>query len=339
MSIGDFIDAMPKAELHVHLEGTIEPAMLLRLAEVNEVELGFETQDDVWAAQDYPDPVLPHFLDYHLKCVQVLQQPEDFYDVTYAFIETCKGNNVRHVEIMFGPMAHTSRGIGFTPMFEAMERARADAEREFDVSVLWIMCIDREHSAEEALSMLADAAPHRDRITGLGLASYEHGNPPDKFLDAYRAAKQEGYRLTAHCDCDQEHSVAHIWQCLDELGVERVDHGLHVLDDATLKDAVIDRGIALTMCPTWRPSDTEPRRLRAVKEMLDLGILVSLNTDDPSEFASRHMSHMMTGVQRAGGYSDTDMIGFMRNAFEAAWIDEDQRSRYLVELEEFAATG
>ncbi len=337
MSPDRFVAEMPKAELHVHLEGCLEPSMLLRLAEENDVDIGMTTEAEVWVAQDYPDPALPHFLDYHYKCLRVMQKPRDFYDLTYAFIETCHRNNVRHVEIMFGPMAHLERGISFADQFEAMERARTAAEADFGVSVLWIMCIDREHSQAEAMEMLELAEPYRNAITGLGLASYEQDNPPLKFLDAYRLARSRGYRLTAHCDCDQDNSVEHIRQCLDELGVERIDHGLHVLDDETLIDRVLRDRIALTMCPTWRPSDPEPRRLEPVKRMLDLGINVSLNTDDPSEFASRHMTHMLTEVLSASEMTESDMVAFMRNAFNAAWISDDQRSGYLAELDAFAA--
>ena len=130
-----------------------------------------------------------------------LAKPQDFYDLTYAFIKTCQDNNVRHVEIMFGPMAHLQRGVSFADQFEAMERARLDGQRDFGVSVLWIMCIDREYSSEEAMELLESAEPYRDSITGLGLASYEKDNPPNKFLAAYTLAKERGYRLTAHCDC------------------------------------------------------------------------------------------------------------------------------------------
>lgn len=331
-----FIDGLPKAELHVHLEGALEPPMLLRLARENDVDIGMATEDEIWAAQDYPDPALPHFLDYHYKCLRVMQRPQDFYDLTYAFIETCRDNNVRHVEIMFGPMAHMARGIDFATQFEPMEQARQDAMAKFGVSVLWIMCIDREHDAEFALELLAAAEPYRDQIAGLGLASYEKDNPPIKFIEAYRRAAEQGYRLTAHCDCDQDNSVMHIRQCLDDLGVERIDHGVHVLDDESLIAQVVRDGVALTMCPTWRPRDPEPRRLGKIREMLDLGINVSINTDDPSEFASRHMSHMAAAVQDHGDFSDADIVALMRNAFAAAWIDDDQRDGYLAELDAYA---
>jgi adenosine deaminase len=339
MTNNRFVAEMPKAELHVHLEGTLEPSMLLRLAEENSVDLGFASEADVWAAQDYPDPALPHFLDYHYKCVKVLQQPSNFYDLTHAFIETCAENNVRHVEIMFGSMAHTARGIAFAPMFEAMESARRDATAATGVSAVWIMCIDRERSQQEAFDMLEAAEPYRADITGLGLASYEAGNPPIKFAEAYRLAAERGYRLTAHCDCDQQDSVEHIRQCIDVLGVERIDHGVHALDDEDVLQSVIDRRLALTMCPTWRPSDPEPRRLAQIRRMLDLGVNVSINTDDPSEFASRHMTHMSANVQEVGGYSDAQMIQLARNAFGAAWIDEVKRERFLAELERYAAAN
>ena len=170
------------------------------------------------------------------------------------------------------------------------------------------------------------------------MASYEKDNPPNKFLTAYQLAKERGYRLTAHCDCDQDNSTEHIRQCLDELGVERIDHGLHVLDDPALIEQVLRDRVALTMCPTWRPRDPEPRRMGPVKRMLDLGINVSLNTDDPSEFASRHMTHMMAEVLTRSEMGNDDMVAFMRNAFEAAWISNEQRAEYLSELEAYASS-
>lgn len=336
--IAEFVANMPKAELHVHIEGCLEPDMLLRLAAENNVDIGMSTEAEVWAAQDYPDPALPHFLDYHYKCLRVMTKRQDFYDLTYAFIEKCRDNNVRHVEIMFGPMFNLDRGISFADQFEPMEQARQDAMAEFGVSALWIMCIDRDHTQDEALAMLEMAEPYRESIAGLGMASYEKDNPPNKFLDAYRLAAERGYRLTAHCDCDQENSPEHIRQCLEELGCERIDHGLHVLDDQSLIDRVVRDRIALTMCPTWRPRDPEPRRLAPVQRMLDLGIKVSLNTDDPSEFASRHMTPMLTEVMAVSGMSEATMVAFMRNAFETAWISDEQKAGYLTELERYAGS-
>lgn len=337
--IAPFIATMPKVELHVHIEGCVEPDLLLELADRNGVDLGYRDVDEVLAAQDYPDPALPHFLEYHYRCVRVLRRPEDFHEVVRRFLATCARDRVRHVEIMFGPMAHTDRGIRFDPMFEAMAAAGRDAERELDLTVEWIMCIDREHTLAEAMDMLAAAEAHRESIIGLGLASYEEGNPPVKFLDAYRAAAAQGYRLTAHCDCDQRDSTEHIRQCLHELGVERIDHGLHVLDDPALLAEVRDRRIALTMCPTWRPRDPEPRRLAGIRTMLDEGLLVSLNTDDPSEFASHHLAHMLHHVQARGGFTDGEMLAFMRNAVDSAWVDDARRAELHTELTAHAAAG
>ena len=332
-----FIDGMPKAELHVHLEGTLEPAMLLRLADANGVDLPFADETEIVAAQDYPDPALEHFLEYHYRCLSVLGIGRDFYELTYEFLRVCGDNNVVHVEISFDPQAHLSRGLRFGEFFEAIESARYDGSRDHDVSALLIMCIQRDRSAAEAFSMLDEAAPYRDSIAGLGIDSFEKDNPPIKFVDTYRRARDEGYRLTAHCDCDQENSVQHIWQCVDGLGVERIDHGVHVLDDPDLVEAVVARRIPFTMCPTWRPSDPEPRRLEPIKRMLDLDIPVSVNSDDPAEFASRYLSHMLTNVQDQGGFSNSEMVQLMRNAFEAAWVPTEQRDQFLARLDDHAS--
>lgn len=221
------------------------------------------------------------------------------------------------------------RGVGFDELMDALKTAC----RASEVSTGLIMCMNRERSLESAMEMLDLAETHRGDIIGVGLDSYEEGNTPIKFQDFYHRARKEGYRLTAHCDCDQKNAVEHANQCVHKLGLERIDHGLHVLDDPALIEVVRDRKITLTMCPTWRPSDPEPRRLAALRKMLDLGLRVCLNTDEPEEFASRYLTNTMQQVQKHGAFSAEEMTQFMRNAFDGAWISDDQRRRHLRELE------
>ncbi len=334
MNMSDFLRKMPKAELHLHIEGTISPVQVLEMAERNAVDIPYSTEAELLAAQDYGEPALKNFLDYHYMCSSVLRTGRDVFEITERYLNRCAAENIRHTELSFDPQAFIERGGEFDELLEALNSAREKSAARDGVSSHLVMCMNRDRSQESALEMLDLAEAHRDTITGVGLDSYEEGNPPIKFIEFYRRAKSEGYRLTAHCDCDQKDSTLHIRQCLDDLGVDRIDHGLHCLDDPSLHRDIKERQVPLTMCPTWRPSDPEPRRLQALRQMLDLGLMVSINTDDPEEFASRYLTHTITEVQRQGGFSADDMVQFMRNAFEGSWLERDQRDRLLQELEE-----
>ncbi len=333
MTMSEFIRTMPKAELHLHIEGTVVPAKVLELAERNGVEIPYSTVQQLIDAQDYGEPALDNFLDYHYMCTGVLRTGRDVFEITEGYLDRCARENIRHTELSFDPQAHIERGIEFDELIDALNRARRAAADRDGTSTHLVMCMNRDRSQADAMHMLDLAEKHRNDIVGVGLDSYEEGNPPIKFLDFYNRARAEGYRLTAHCDCDQKDSVEHIRQCIHDLGVERIDHGVHCLDDPSLHKEIGLRGIALTMCPTWRPSDPEPRRLAAIRQMLDLGLQVSLNTDDPEEFASRYLTNMLTEVQRTGAFSAEEMTGFMRNAFLGSWIGETQRAAYLEELD------
>jgi len=328
-----FLQAMPKAELHVHLEGTIPAGMVLSLAKRNAIDIPYDSEAALVAAQDYPEPALVNFLNYHYLCSDVLRTGQDIYDVTQSYLTQCHRENIRHAEISFDPQPHLARGISFDELIQAMDRARRDATDQYGISSQLIMCMNRERSQEDALKMLSLASNYGDSIVGVGLDSYEKDNPPIKFLDFYQKANAQGYRLTAHCDCDQENATLHIHQCLHELHVERIDHGLHCLDDPVLRDEVKARGTTLTMCPTWRPSDPAPRRVAAIREMLSLGLPVTVNSDDPEEFASRYLTNILIAVQQEGQFSASDMTQFMRNAFQGSWIPESQRESYRNELD------
>lgn len=331
----DFISAMPKAELHVHIEGCVEPMMLLQFAERNGVDIPYRDEAEVWAAQDYGEPALDNFLKYHENCLRVLQTGQDFYELAYAFFKKCAEENIVYLEIMFECQAHTSRGLVFSEYFTGLNQARRDGKRDFGVESNWIMSFQRDHSAESSMEILDMAKPFKDEIIAVGLDNYEVHNFPLKFEDVFRRAREEGYHLTSHCDCNQPNSVEHIRQCLELLQVERIDHGLHVIDDPELTATVRERQIPLTMCPTWRPSDPAPRRVESIRKMLESGLLVSVNSDDPAEFASRYLNNILIEVQKHGGYSLDEVVQLMRNAFKTAWISEDAREYYLEKLRKY----
>lgn len=330
----DFIAGMPKAELHLHIEGTIGPEQMLDFAARNGITLPYRSVDDVVAAQNYGN--LEEFLDFYYAGLCVVVTERDFHDLTWTFMQRCQAENIVYVEISFDPQPHLARGISFGTFFNGIQNAREKGARELGVASNLILCINRDRSAEDAMALFDLARPFRDHIVGIGLDSAEKDNPPSKFTDVYRRARDEGYRLTAHCDVDQDNSVQHIWQCLTELGVERIDHGVNALEDPALVEQMKRRGICLTVCPTWRPSDPAPRRTDRLRRMFDLGLRVTANTDDPGLFASGYLTNLLTGIQAASEYSKADMVQFMRNAFDGAWITDNERRAFLNRLQDYA---
>lgn len=335
--IPDFIKAMPKAELHLHIEGTLEPEMLLSLARSNSIQLPFKTVADVKEVQDYgPMPgALDNFLTYLNVCKQVLCTRQDFFELTYSFLCRCKEENIIYVEMQFDPQSHIHRGVKFEDLLGGILDARNQGQKDFGVSSNIIMCFHREMDASDAMNILATALPYGREITGVGLDNFEPPNFPSKFKSVFDKARAEGYRLTTHCDCDQPYSLKHIRDSIELLKVERIDHGINVLEEPSLLEEVKKRNIALTICPTWFISHSKPRRLTRLRQLFDAGILVTVNTDDPALFASGYLSRTLAAVQEHSGYSNQDMIKLMRNAFLSAWISDNQKEGYLSELDNF----
>ena len=329
-----YIAGMPKAELHLHIEGTIGPAQKMELARRNNIALPYKDEDEVVAAYDYAD--LEDFLRIYYEGIQVLVTERDFHEITRTFLGRCREENIIYVEISFDPQPHLARDVPFEAFMGGILAARAEARESFGVASNLIMCVNRDRPLDEAMPLFDQVRPWRDQITGFGLDSSERGNPPVKFTELYARARDEGYRLTAHCDVDQENSVQHIWQCLDVLGVERIDHGVNALEDPTLIEALKARDICLTVCPTWRPCDPAPRRTDRLKQMFDRGLRVTVNTDDPGLFASGYLTHTLTGVQQASGYTKADMTALARNAFLGSWAAGDEKAEFLDRLSTYA---
>ena len=242
-----FIEGMPKAELHVHVEGTLEPELKFDLARRNAIELPYRSVEEMRAAYDFDD--LPSFLKMYYEGMGVLRTEQDFYDLTTAYLTKAHSQNVIYAEIFFDPQAHTSRGIAYDTVIRGIRRAQEDAEDKLGIRTQLIMCFLRDMSAESAMATLEQSLPYKDWIVGVGLDSDEKGNPPIKFKAVFARARAEGYRLTMHCDVDQENSTRHIRQTLEDIGVERIDHGVNALEDEALCREIVRRGLALTVCP------------------------------------------------------------------------------------------
>ena len=300
-----FIETMPKAELHLHLEGTLEPGLRNELAARNGLPLAA-------VQQDYTD--LTSFLAAYYQAMDVLRTEQDFYDLAMAYFVKASEQQVVYAEVFFDPQAHTSRGIPFDTVINGIDRARNDAP----LPVQLIMCFLRDKDAGDAMRTLEQATPHKHKIKGVGLDSDERDNPPVKFKHVFAAARQEGYRLTMHCDVDQQDSVRHIWQCLDEIGVERIDHGVNCLEDKALVDRLSRDEIGLTVCPISNRWVTDGLKAAELKSMLDHGLKATVNSDDPAYFGG-YITENFAEVARAAGLTQQEVEQLASNAFGISW--------------------
>ena len=299
----------------------------------------FKTVEEIHEALDSRTTGLVSFLDLHYMFVSVIKTREDFYEVTYEFLRTCMENGVVYVEFKFDPQFHTEQGITFDEMIKGIDEGRRDGLRDFGVEANLIMCINRERTVESAWEMMEQAYPYRHLITGLGMDSYEKDNPPSKYTEVYEKAREQGYRVTAHCDVDQEDSIKHIWECLDLLKTDRIDHGVNSIESPELVAELIKRDITLTACPTWRSPYPGPRDTERIKHMYELGLKVTLNTDDPAEFNSGYMNELLIGAEERSDYSKENLVKFMVNAFDGAWLSREKKDAYIKQLRDYAGSS
>jgi adenosine deaminase len=325
---------MPKCELHVHIEGTLEPGMKFQLAKRNNVQLPYKDEQALKAAYDFDD--LPSFLAVYYEGMSVLLTEQDFFDVTYAYLAKARSQNVRYAEMFFDPQAHTARGVAFDTVIRGIRRAQLQAETALGVRSQLIMCFLRDWSAEFAMATLLQSLPYKEWIIGVGLDSDEKDNPPLKFAKVFQRARAEGYLLTMHCDVDQVGSVAHIWQTIRDIGVNRIDHGVNALEDPELCEEIKRRSLALTVCPISNAYVTAGSKAEAIAEMLRRGMRVTVNSDDPAYFPG-YMNENLMRVQEEVGLDKQQLVQLAANAFESAWLPRAVRDRYLAELQGSAA--
>ena len=330
-----FIESMPKAELHVHVEGTLEPELKFELARRNGIELPYRSVEEMRAAYDFDD--LPSFLQVYYEGMSVLLTERDFHDLTTAYLTRAHSQNVIYAEMFFDPQAHTTRGIAFDTVIRGIRRAQVDARDRLGIRTQLIMCFLRDMSAESAMETLEQSLPYRDWIVGVGLDSDEKGNPPVKFKEAFERARAESYRLTMHCDVDQENSTVHIRQTLDDIGVDRIDHGVNSLEDETLCEEIMRRGLALTVCPISNSYVTDGLKALEVRRMLEKGMRATVNSDDPAYFPG-YMNENLVATQEAAGLTREQVVQLAVNAFEASWLPPDAKRALRGRLDRFIAS-
>ncbi|MEU8484511.1 adenosine deaminase [Streptomyces sp. NPDC048641] len=327
--------SLPKAELHLHIEGTLEPELAFELAARNGVDLPFADTEALRKAYLFED--LQSFLDLYYGLMAVLRTEEDFEQLAEAYLARAAAQGVRHAEIFFDPQAHTARGVPIGTVVEGLSAALSRSVERHGVSTRLIMCFLRDQSAESAMQTLESAKPYLDRIVGVGLDSAEVGNPASKFREVYEAAGALGLRKVAHAG--EEGDPSYVWEALDVLGVERIDHGLRCVEDPALVERLVRDRVPLTLCPL---SNVRLRTIDVLEDhplprMMDAGLLCTVNSDDPSYFGG-YVGDTFHAVHEALPLDHERLRELARNSFVASFLDDDEelRSRYLAEVDAFA---
>lgn len=335
---GDFVTGIPKAELHMHVEGSLEPELMFELAGRNGIPVPYASVEEVREAHEFTD--LQSFLDIYYQSTRVLIEERDFYDLTLAYLQKASAQGVRHAEIFFDPQSHTERGVGFGAVISGIRRALLDGERRLGVSSALIMCFLRHLGPEEAAKTLHESLPHRDGIAAVGLDSSEVDYPPDAFKSVFEEAGNHGFEKVAHAG--EEGPPEYIRQALDDLGVVRIDHGVRCMEDPGLVERLRDEQIPLTVCPlsNVRLRVFDSMRDHPLKRMLDQGLRVTVNSDDPAYFGG-YVADNFRAAQQGLGLDAEDLYKLAKNSFEAAFLEADRRRLLLGELDAYfgAASG
>ena len=334
-SISTFIAGMPKAELHVHIEGTLEPELAFRLAQRNGVALPYASVEALRAAYQFTD--LQSFLDIYYAGASVLKREQDFYDMTWAYLERAKTDNVAHTEIFFDPQTHTMRGVPFATVIAGITRALDEAGRRLGLSSRLIMCFLRHLSETDAFATVGGALPFRHRIVGVGLDSSEHGNPPHKFGRVFARCRELGWRVVAHAG--EEGPASYIIEALDSLKAERIDHGVRCVEDAALVERLAREQVPLTVCPL---SNVKLRVFpdlshHNLKQLLSSGLRVTVNSDDPAYFGG-YVNDNFIAVQQALNLSRDEVCRLAKNSFLASFIDDVDKQRFCAALDAYGST-
>ena len=323
-----WLNGLPKIELHLHIEGTLEPELLFRLAKRNSIQLPFNSVNEVKKAYQFSN--LQDFLDIYYQGAEVLLHKQDFYDLTWAYLLMCSQQNVMHVEPFFDPQTHTVRGVPFETIVSGIAEALADGKTKLGITSRLIMCFLRHLSEESAIETLKSSEQFTDVIYGVGLDSAEMGNPPEKFINVFSKAKGMGYKLVAHAG--EEGPASYIWSSLDVLNVQRIDHGIRAIDDPDLMLRLIESQMPLTICPLsnvkLRVFDTMASH--TILDMLDLGVCVTVNSDDPSYFGG-YMTENFLALYDSLELSRDQAISLINNSIDASFA-EDSRKKELSNL-------
>ncbi|MFP3457118.1 adenosine deaminase [Psychrobacter nivimaris] len=326
----ELIKKLPKAELHLHIEGSLEPELMFRLAKKNNVEIPYDSVEDVRAAYNFNN--LQSFLDIYYAGANVLLTKDDFYDLTWEYILKCVEDNVIHTEIFFDPQTHTERGVPFEAVITGIKEALADAKAKYGITSCIIMCFLRHLSQEEAFETLEQALKYKDDIIGVGLDSSELGNPPSKFKEVFQKAKEEGFKLVAHAG--EEADFSYIYEALDLLNINRIDHGVQSIKSPELMQRLKDEQMPLTVCPNSNIELKvfETYKEHNIKELLDYGLNISVNSDDPAYFKG-YVNQNFINLYENLPITEDDVITLVKNSFKSAFISDELKEAYLARVD------
>lgn len=332
--IEQFILDIPKAELHCHIEGTLEPEMMFEIAKRNNIALSYDSPEAVRKAYQFTN--LQSFLDIYHQGAGVLFTEQDFYDLTWAYLNRAKHDNVLHAEIFFVPQVHTNRGIAFTAVINGISRALKDGEQKLGISSHLILCFMRDKSEEEAFATLKEALPFKDKIIAIGLESAEAGNPPEKFQRVYQAALDADFLTVAHAG--EEGSADYMWQAIRLLHVKRIDHGVRCVEDPELVEYLKESQLPLTVCPL---SNVKLRVFdkmedHNLKSLLRKGLCVMVNSDDPAYFGG-YVANNFLAAYEALALTQADVVQLAKNSFQASFLPEQRKAELIELVEEYSA--
>ena len=325
----ELIKKMPKAELHLHIEGSIEPELMFKLAKRNKVAIPFKSVDEVKLAYNFKN--LQSFLDIYYRGANVMIEKKDFFDLTWSYMLKCKENNIVHTEIFFDPQTHTTRGVKFDLVINNIHDALVKAKNELGISSKIIMCFLRHLDEESAFKTLDQALVHKDKIIGVGLDSSELGNLPSKFEKVFRKAIEEGFLTVAHAG--EEGSPQYIWEALDFLKVKRIDHGVQCLQNKKLVQKLLDDQIPLTICPLSNIKLCVFKKLKDhnLKKLLNNGLMVMVNSDDPAYFGG-YINKNLIECQAALNLSKEDIKKLIINSFKSSFLTEDKKKKWIEKI-------
>ncbi|MDK9757208.1 adenosine deaminase [Vibrio sp. D173a] len=329
-----FIQGLPKVELHLHIEGSLEPELLFELAQRNNIDIPYESPQELRKAYEFED--LQSFLDIYYQGANALRTEQDFYDLTWAYLEPCKADNVIHTEIFFDPQTHTDRGIEFETVINGIHRAMQDGTEQLGITFQIIACFLRHLSEESAIETLQSIIKHQDKIIGVGLDSSELGHPPEKFKRAFQQAKDAGLLTVAHAG--EEGPAQNIVDSVEMLSVSRVDHGVRCVEDESLMDALIESKMPLTVCPlsNIKLCVFDEMEQHNIVDLLRKGVAVTINSDDPAYFGG-YMTDNFMAVTNAHPMTKSELAQFTINAINASFISEALKAKYRAQVADYLA--
>jgi adenosine deaminase len=330
----ELIHLLPKAELHLHIEGTFEPELMFEIAKRNNIALAHDSVESLKSTYEFDN--LQEFLDIYYQGVNVLQKEQDFYDLTWAYLEKAKADNIVHTEIMYDPQSHTERGIDFEVAINGIHRALQDAQSKLGISSYLILSLLRHLSEKECLETLEQAIPHIDKFQAIGLDSSELGHPPEKFKQLYARATELGLLKVAHAG--EEGPAEYIWSAIDTLGIDRIDHGNRCLEDDKLVDHIIDKDLTLTVCPlsNLKLCVVDNLKKHPIKVMLDKGLKATVNSDDPAYFGG-YMNDNLFAITEALDLSNNDIVQLVKNSFTGSFLPKEHVEIHLSQIDEILA--